>query len=78
VPFIVSTTSHQQDNARWMAEQGAAIHMPQNELTPESLAELLRSLSREQLLGMARAARGLGRPLATQAIADELERMALP
>ncbi|OAM52327.1 undecaprenyldiphospho-muramoylpentapeptide beta-N-acetylglucosaminyltransferase [Methylovorus sp. MM2] len=78
VPLIVSTTSHQQDNARWMVEHGAAIHLPQTELSPESLAELLRHTTREQLLGMALAARKLGRPSATEAIADELERIALP
>ena len=78
VPLIVSTTSHQQDNAHWMAAHGAAIHISQKELTAENLAQLLRSISRERLLDMARAARNLGRPRATEAIADELERIALP
>ncbi|MGJ0507235.1 MAG: undecaprenyldiphospho-muramoylpentapeptide beta-N-acetylglucosaminyltransferase [Methylocystis sp.] len=78
VPLVVSTTSHQQDNARWMAEHGAAIHLPQAELTPERLAHLLQSLSREQLLATAQSARQLGRPEATQAIAAELEEIALP
>jgi UDP-N-acetylglucosamine--N-acetylmuramyl-(pentapeptide) pyrophosphoryl-undecaprenol N-acetylglucosamine transferase len=33
VPLVASTTSHQRDNAQWMAKQGAAIHMPQTELS---------------------------------------------
>ncbi len=77
VPFMVSTTSHQRDNAAWMASHGAAIHLPQAELTAQKLAELLQSLSREKLLSIAQAAKKLGRPHATQAIADELERIAL-
>jgi UDP-N-acetylglucosamine--N-acetylmuramyl-(pentapeptide) pyrophosphoryl-undecaprenol N-acetylglucosamine transferase len=77
VPFMVSTTSHQRDNAVWMASLGAAIHLPQTELTAQKLADLLQNLSREKLLGLAQAAKKLGRPHATQAIADELERIAL-
>ena len=40
-PLIVSTTAHQRDNAAWMARQGAAVHLPQDELTPLSLAGVL-------------------------------------
>lgn len=77
VPFVVSTTSHQRDNAAWMAANGAAIHLPQTELTAQSLANLLQNLNRDKLLTMAVAARKLAKPQATQAIADELERIAL-
>lgn len=76
VPFVVSTTSHQRDNAEWMAKQEAAIHLPQTELSPQRLAQLLTSLDRTTLIKMASAAKGLGKPEATSAIADELERMA--
>ena len=78
VPLVVSTTSHQQDNAQWLAAHDAAIHLPQTELNAEKLAQLLQQLSRERLLTMAQAARKLGRPQATEAIADELEEIALP
>ena len=44
VPLVASTTSHQRDNAQWMAKQGASIHMPQSELNPQSLAALLQTL----------------------------------
>ena len=78
VPLVVSTTSHQQDNAQWLAAHDAAIHLPQTELSAEKLAALLQQLSRDRLLAMAQAARKLGRPQATEAIADELEEIALP
>lgn len=74
VPLVVSTTSHQKDNAAWMARHGAAVHLPQDELTAQSLSELMQSWSRSQLLGMAQCARALARPHAAQRVADELER----
>jgi UDP-N-acetylglucosamine--N-acetylmuramyl-(pentapeptide) pyrophosphoryl-undecaprenol N-acetylglucosamine transferase len=75
VPLIVSTTSHQRDNAVWLAQHGAAIHLPQSELRAERLADLLRSLDRAQLLEMAARARALARPHAAARVADELERL---
>jgi UDP-N-acetylglucosamine--N-acetylmuramyl-(pentapeptide) pyrophosphoryl-undecaprenol N-acetylglucosamine transferase len=75
VPLIVSTTSHQRDNAQWMAQQGAAVHLPQAELTPQKLADALSSLTREGLLQMAEKARSLARPRAAARVADELEKL---
>lgn len=76
VPLVVSTTAHQKDNAAWMAERGAAVHLPQAELTPQRLAEALQQLDRGQLLAMAQKAKALARPHAAAKVADELERMA--
>jgi UDP-N-acetylglucosamine--N-acetylmuramyl-(pentapeptide) pyrophosphoryl-undecaprenol N-acetylglucosamine transferase len=76
VPLVVSTTSHQRDNAQWMAAHDAAIHLPQAEMTPQKLAELLQQLTRERLLELAQSARKLGKPHATEAIADQLEALA--
>jgi len=73
VPLIISTTSHQRDNAAWMAQQGAALHLPQSELTPAKLAETLRGLSRSALQTMAGKARSLARPRAAARVADEIE-----
>jgi UDP-N-acetylglucosamine--N-acetylmuramyl-(pentapeptide) pyrophosphoryl-undecaprenol N-acetylglucosamine transferase len=75
VPLVISTTSHQRDNATWMAERGAARHLPQPELTPERLAAELRAASRANLLAMAERARALARPQAAARVADELERL---
>lgn len=75
VPLIVSTTSHQRDNAAWMAAQGAAVDLPQAELSPAKLAELLRGLDREALLAMAGKARTLAQPQAAARVADEIEKL---
>ncbi len=75
VPLIVSTTSHQRDNARWMAQREAAIHLPQSELSASRLAALLRGMSRAQCQAMAQAAWESGRRDANQTIANELERL---
>jgi len=68
VPFPHAVDDHQTANARFLANAGAAILLPQSELSPEKLA-LLRSLSREQLLQMAEKARALAKPDATAAVA---------
>jgi UDP-N-acetylglucosamine--N-acetylmuramyl-(pentapeptide) pyrophosphoryl-undecaprenol N-acetylglucosamine transferase len=73
VPLIVSTTSHQRENAQWLADQGAAIHLPQSELSPQKLADLLASLTREALLNMASKARALAKPKAAARVADRIE-----
>ena len=76
VPLIVSTTSHQRDNAEWMAAHGAAQHLPQTELSPQGLAQLLGSLDRSALQAMAEKARALARPQAAARVADEIEGLA--
>ncbi|MEN9629880.1 MAG: putative undecaprenyldiphospho-muramoylpentapeptide b-N-acetylglucosaminyltransferase, partial [Pseudomonadota bacterium] len=76
VPLIVSTTSHQRDNAQWLAGQGAALHLPQAELSAQRLADELAGLTRERLLAMAVKARALARPKAAARVGDELEAMA--
>jgi len=75
VPLVVSTTAHQRDNAAWMAQQGAAIHLPQGELTPRKLADTLRSLDRAALIAMATRARALARPHAAARVADAIEKL---
>src|SRR5690606_19749015 len=78
VPLVASTTSHQRDNAAWMARHGAAIHLPQQEATPERLERLLRETTREDCRAMALAAYEQGRRDANQAIAEVLEQLAGP
>jgi len=73
VPLIVSTTSHQRDNAQWLAGQGAGIHLPQSELSPRTLADLLTGLTRDALLAMATKARALAKPKAAARVADQIE-----
>jgi len=68
VPFPHAVDDHQTLNARFLANAGAAILLPQSELTAERLS-LLRNLSREQLLQMAEKARALAKPDATASVA---------
>ena len=75
VPLIVSTTSHQRDNAAWLAGQGGAVHLPQVELTAQKLADVLSGISRESLLAMATKARALAKPQAASRVADEVEKL---
>jgi UDP-N-acetylglucosamine--N-acetylmuramyl-(pentapeptide) pyrophosphoryl-undecaprenol N-acetylglucosamine transferase len=75
VPLVVNTTSHQRDNAKFMAQHGAAIHLPQQDLTPQGLHDLIAGLDRDQLLSMAEKARNLARPRAASRVADEIESM---
>jgi UDP-N-acetylglucosamine--N-acetylmuramyl-(pentapeptide) pyrophosphoryl-undecaprenol N-acetylglucosamine transferase len=76
VPLVVSTTSHQRDNAVWMASQQAAIHLPQKDMHPQQLATLLTTHSRADCLKLALAAYAIGQRQANQAIANVLEEMA--
>ncbi|MGQ0510872.1 MAG: undecaprenyldiphospho-muramoylpentapeptide beta-N-acetylglucosaminyltransferase [Betaproteobacteria bacterium] len=70
VPFPHAVDDHQTANARFLADKGAAILLPQRELTPEKLAALLRSLGRPALVAMAQKARDLGKPDAARLVAD--------
>jgi len=77
IPFPFAIDDHQTRNASALAEQGAAVLLPQTELTVERLAEILRGLDRVRLLAMACAARSLGKPNAAQRVADICEQVAL-
>jgi UDP-N-acetylglucosamine--N-acetylmuramyl-(pentapeptide) pyrophosphoryl-undecaprenol N-acetylglucosamine transferase len=68
VPFPHAVDDHQTSNARFLSNAGAAILLPQDQLTPARLAEI-RNLSRSQLIQMAEKARALARPEATAEVA---------
>jgi UDP-N-acetylglucosamine--N-acetylmuramyl-(pentapeptide) pyrophosphoryl-undecaprenol N-acetylglucosamine transferase len=74
VPYPHATADHQTANARWMAEGGAAVVVPDAELTPQRLrAEVDGMLADpERLAAMGRASAALARPDAAQRIAAEL------
>ncbi len=76
VPFLASTTTHQRDNAVWMAQQQAAVHLPQTEMTPERIAQIISSTSREKCAAMAQSAYNNGRRDANESIAAILEQLA--
>jgi UDP-N-acetylglucosamine--N-acetylmuramyl-(pentapeptide) pyrophosphoryl-undecaprenol N-acetylglucosamine transferase len=70
VPFPYAVDDHQTANARFLAERGAAILLPQRELTPQRLAGLIGGLDRKALLAMAEKARALGKPDAARTVAQ--------
>lgn len=77
VPLVASTTSHQRDNANWMANSHAALHMPQTELSAQSLAALLQKITRSECQHMAEAAYLQGKRDANQTIAQVLEELGM-
>ena len=69
--------AHQRYNARFLADEGAAIVVDDAELTPDRLAAEADALREPQRrAAMAAAARRLGRPDAARTLADELVAMA--
>ena len=73
VPFPHAVDDHQSANARYLTERGAALLLPQGELTPDRLAGLIGGLTRDRLREMASRAREAARPDATAAVADACE-----
>ncbi|MBV8030051.1 MAG: UDP-N-acetylglucosamine--N-acetylmuramyl-(pentapeptide) pyrophosphoryl-undecaprenol N-acetylglucosamine transferase, partial [Betaproteobacteria bacterium] len=57
-------------NARFLSDRGAALLLPQSQLTPEKLAQAIGSLDRTALLAMAKKARELGKPDAAAVVAQ--------
>jgi len=70
VPLPGAIADEQSANAAFLVQAGAAVMIPQAELTPERLAAAIEALSRDKLAAMARAARDVGRPDATERVAD--------
>lgn len=78
IPYPHASADHQAANARWMERAGAAVVIPDGELTPALLAGEVRALlaDRARLAAMAQASKSLARPGAAQAVADELMKAA--
>jgi UDP-N-acetylglucosamine--N-acetylmuramyl-(pentapeptide) pyrophosphoryl-undecaprenol N-acetylglucosamine transferase len=70
VPLPGAIADEQSANARFLVDAGAAVMVPQRELTPEALAARIESCTRESLLAMAVAARRVARPDAADRVAD--------
>ncbi|MEW6354410.1 MAG: undecaprenyldiphospho-muramoylpentapeptide beta-N-acetylglucosaminyltransferase [Pseudomonadota bacterium] len=71
VPYPHAVDDHQTHNARYLADAGAAVLIPQDKLTPAALCELLKEFTRvrTRLLSMAQAARARALPDATAQVA---------
>jgi UDP-N-acetylglucosamine--N-acetylmuramyl-(pentapeptide) pyrophosphoryl-undecaprenol N-acetylglucosamine transferase len=71
VPYPHATDDHQTSNARYLADAGAALLMPQKHLSSDWLADTLARCigQRDTLLAMAHHARELARPDAARRVA---------
>ena len=76
VPFPFAVDDHQTTNAQFLVAQGGGWLMPQADLTPESLAARLESLSREELLACAEKAWALKKTQATREVVAACEALA--
>jgi UDP-N-acetylglucosamine--N-acetylmuramyl-(pentapeptide) pyrophosphoryl-undecaprenol N-acetylglucosamine transferase len=74
VPYPYATADHQMLNARFMADAGAAVVIPDSELTPARLADEVGRLLADpaRAAAMANAALSVARPQAAKEIAAEV------
>ncbi|MEA2150666.1 MAG: UDP-N-acetylglucosamine--N-acetylmuramyl-(pentapeptide) pyrophosphoryl-undecaprenol [Solirubrobacteraceae bacterium] len=74
VPYPHASADHQTANARWMADAGAAVVVPDDELTAARLGQEVGTLLGDpsRLAAMAAASAALARPQAAQDVADEV------
>jgi len=80
VPYPHATGDHQAKNARWLAEAGGAVVLPDADCTGRSLRELVGALlaDRPRLSTMAEASRLAGRPEAADVVADAVLELVSP
>lgn len=71
VPFPHAVDDHQTRNAEYLVREGAALLIPQRQLDPAQLGDLLLELGQDRgrLLDMATAARRVARPDAAERVA---------
>jgi UDP-N-acetylglucosamine--N-acetylmuramyl-(pentapeptide) pyrophosphoryl-undecaprenol N-acetylglucosamine transferase len=75
VPFPAAVDDHQTANARFLVDQGAGQLLPQKEMTPERLVELLQKIERSTLLTWALKAKELGKTDATAQLVKACEEL---
>lgn len=73
VPFPFAVDDHQTANARFLVDQGGGQLLPQQQLSPESLAKTLETLGREVLLQWAINAKKKQKTQATEELAAACE-----
>jgi UDP-N-acetylglucosamine--N-acetylmuramyl-(pentapeptide) pyrophosphoryl-undecaprenol N-acetylglucosamine transferase len=74
VPYPHAAGGHQRDNARWMADAGAAVVIDDAELDPERISRTASELLADpgRLAAMSRAASSIARPDAARRVAAEI------
>ena len=76
VPFPSAVDDHQTSNARFLVDQGAGWLLPQSDMTPQVLADLLQKTERSALLQRGLAAKNMQQLHATDAVVAACEELA--
>jgi UDP-N-acetylglucosamine--N-acetylmuramyl-(pentapeptide) pyrophosphoryl-undecaprenol N-acetylglucosamine transferase len=78
IPYAAATGDHQSANARGLTEAGAAILVPEDAATPDSLADQIQMIlsNPDGALQMSQAAMSVGKPEAAEALAQMVEELA--
>ena len=76
VPFPFAVDDHQTTNARFLVDAGGGWLVPQRDLTPQGLADLIRDTTREELVRRATAARRMPKTTATADMVAACETLA--
>jgi UDP-N-acetylglucosamine--N-acetylmuramyl-(pentapeptide) pyrophosphoryl-undecaprenol N-acetylglucosamine transferase len=76
VPFPFAVDDHQTSNAKFLVEAGGGWLVQQRDLTPESLADMLRKTDRAALLQRAVAAKRMEKTQATEQMVAACEALA--
>ena len=75
VPFPSAVDDHQTTNARFLVDQGGGWLVPQNELTPRLLADMLQKTERSALLARGLEAQKMQKLQATEAVVAACEEL---
>jgi UDP-N-acetylglucosamine--N-acetylmuramyl-(pentapeptide) pyrophosphoryl-undecaprenol N-acetylglucosamine transferase len=76
VPFPSAVDDHQTTNAKFLVDAGGGWLVQQRDLTPEWLAELLRTVERAELIRRASAAKSMEKTRATAEVVAACEELA--
>ena len=74
IPYPYAAADHQTTNARWMADAGAAVVIPDDAAMPARLARTVRELldDPDRLAAMREASAAIARPAAARAVATQV------
>ncbi|MEY2842450.1 MAG: hypothetical protein RI920_487, partial [Pseudomonadota bacterium] len=73
VPFPFAVDDHQTANARFLSQAGAATLLPQSDLTPAVLAEIIQKTERTMLIETALKANNMAKTNASHDMANACE-----
>lgn len=75
VPYPFAVDDHQTTNARYLADAGGGWLLPQDQLTPQWLADFLKTVTRAELQDRAQKAKKMEKLHATEAIVAACEEL---